>query len=358
MAPFLHSDFDTPRANSGAGPSPSGRRRTQALFLIWAGTALLIFFVGLVVYSYSVTSSDDVAIAGDFLLPYVGGALGAGMSILISRFAFQREPRSGNSQTLLNATYASALQRLSDENQFVRLGSVYTLKAVAEDSPSTAPAVIAVLTSFVRSRVRVDERHYVEQPVDIQGAISAIGQIRPFARSIAVNFESLDLSGYDLSGGDYSGVDFSRSIFHGSDLSRALLAGANLTFAIGTDTNFSSADLRNSVLDGASFSGANLANANFAGALLTHADLSYAIAVGANFSHAFLAEANLYGSDLSYADFSEAFVRETNFELARTIGTTCLDSDRILSSSTGTATTPKVDLDPSEPGKPSRTDPW
>jgi len=194
-----------------------------------------------------------------------------------------------------------------------------------------------------------------------------------------VNLSGLELSFLDLSGLDFKAAKLAGSNLHGSDLTGANLANADLSRAIldrativGTD--FSGADLSDTLirlphaagsvafdrestpnffganlsrarliarLDGADFRNARLVHANlapygdttqntltrrsvmiacdFSGAVLEAADLSEAILRFANFENANLSRANLSGADLtmanlSGADLTGATIANANFD--------------------------------------------
>lgn len=193
----------------------------------------------------------------------------------------EEQSRSGGGPARL-ATAIEQLSTLGDDGVEVRVGGVLALQRIAEDSDRDLPAVVEVLSVFVRTRGQAPnddgdlalERH--RPTPDVQAALTVIGRVHDRHRSY------IDL--------------------HEAHLERANLARADL---IGAD--LSGANLTGADLSGSDLSGANLVRADLAGAYLGGADLTDAYLAGANLDGAYLIDVDLDGADLSRVDLTGAF---------------------------------------------------
>jgi uncharacterized protein YjbI with pentapeptide repeats len=165
--------------------------------------------------------------------------------------------------------------------------SNWTLLEVLEYLGSFS-VLIAVIFYFAESGDRVKQRHYQAWQVinTAQGKGGSGGRIEALQE---LNADKVPLVGVDVSS--------------------AFLQGLNLKDANLLRSDFSSADLRNSILNGVDFTLANLNSANLRGAALNHAkcvetdlrsaDLEGSSLVSADFSGASLDDADLRGADLN-----------------------------------------------------------
>ena len=165
----------------------------------------------------------------------------------------------------------------------VRLGGIYALQRIMEDSSRDQPTVVAVLCAFVRDHANTATGQSPHPPAtpqkapaprqlatDIQAALTVVGT-RNAANDgsttvvdfIDANLTSATLSGLDLGRADLFGANLTDADLTDALLSSAYLAGANLTGALLfgallTDADLSGADLTGALLGGADLSGANL----------------------------------------------------------------------------------------------------
>ena len=143
--------------------------------------------------------------------------------------------------------YNAAVTNLGSPSVDVRLGGIYALQRIMQDSPRDQPTVVAVLCAFVRDHAnaatakssRPSAPPYTSPvpslpPTDIQAALTVVG-----TRSIAydgsitvVDFTRADLSGADLTGANLTGADLTGADLTGADLTGADLHGAVLTEAM------------------------------------------------------------------------------------------------------------------------------
>jgi len=110
-------------------------------------------------------------------------------------------------QGQITERYTKAIEQLGSDKQDVRLGGIYALERIANDSPPDRATIEEVLTAFVRSQSplqdRIDEpsRYELEMPLrysatDVQAALTVLGRRKPPTSQP----QPLDLSGTDLAG--------------------------------------------------------------------------------------------------------------------------------------------------------------
>jgi hypothetical protein len=205
--------------------------------------------------------------------------------------------------------FTKAITQLGDKDKLeVRLGGIYALERIANDSEKDHWTIMEVLTAYVRENARAKkpessqktssqkitpkEEPPVPKPLtDIQAILTVIGRRKASGKKNEIDLSSLNLSG-------------------------ANLRGANLSGVVLFDTNLSFVDLSNAELFFADLSGARLSNANLFGANISSANLFGAFLVGANLSDANLFGANLVGVLLLGANLSNANLRGADLSVA------------------------------------------
>ncbi len=268
-------------------------------------------------------------------------------------------------------------------NPEVRLGAIYALEHIAQDSDRDHVRIMEILCAYVRenspARSAQDPglgdwpeddltgadatapAEIVEQRrrrlaaatgaigrnhrirTDLLAAIEVIGrrsdrqitieEARPVRRSTqryrldlrGTNLQAADLSNLHLAnvllaGSRMEGADLREVRLDGADLRDVRLDGASLGRA-----RLQGADLRGSRLEGASLLGARLDAANLRGARLEAASLRETRLTGANLGEARLAQADLFraradGANLRAAGLEAANLRETRLDGANLLG--------------------------------------
>ncbi|GAA2128864.1 pentapeptide repeat-containing protein [Actinomadura napierensis] len=208
--------------------------------------------------------------------------------------------------------FAKALERLSSDELYVRIGGIHALEQVMRDSPALLTDVTQVLGAFIRhhtpavghapppspardrfwkSRRRTTAPPTLPSrpPADVQAALVAIGR-RPRGRihTSPPSFGSatpvlVDLTDLHLRGADLGGLNLRGVVFRGADLQ---------------DSRFTEADLRDACLEHADLRESSLWEADLRGAWFTQADLREAGLVGADLRNARLGGADLRGARL------------------------------------------------------------
>lgn len=173
---------------------------------------------------------------------------------------------------------ASGASAGADRNLAVRLGGIYALERISKDSKEDYPAVMEVLTAFVREHAlwAGDTQEAGVRP-DVQAILTVLGRRgHSYGRGES---ERLDLSATDLRGAalieaNLVGANLKSAHFENANLSRARLNGALLSDArFNEGSILAGAVLRDCDLRGASLKGADVTGADFTGADLSSADL-------------------------------------------------------------------------------------
>lgn len=253
----------------------------------------------------------------------------------------------------------------------IRLGGIYALKRIANESKADYWSIIEILTAYVRKNSPLkdrDENHVgVEAAqklsLDIQTILTVVRRCRPPLNTEETNFFSsiegdfvvydsnylieetsyileapiyldfhdtylwkANLFGAYFQGANFEGADLSEANFSCAKLEGANLQNANLKQAIFDEANLYGAFLTNACLEGAKFSYAEikysfftyarLKNASFQKADLYHSFLLGAYLegvdfLGANLKGAILSEADLRGANLKWANLEETYFKNT-----------------------------------------------
>lgn len=265
---------------------------------------------------------------------------------------------------IISERLMTAITQLGHEKIETRIGAIYVLEKVAQDSPQEYWTVIEILTAFIRENAAVGEveaqeeddsqliplnkykqgerqptqshLHVTEESVkirrDVQVALTVIGR-RNYLHDeenkkldlrhidlrrvelLGANLQRADLRGCDLRGADLRGCDFS-----GANLEGVKLAGSILFEAIFLKANLQGADIQGANLNRADLSGANLRSANLMSASLRTASLQGANLYKVNLQQAILKSANLSGAKLFLANLQGAKLGKADLYLCGLIG--------------------------------------
>lgn len=215
-------------------------------------------------------ASWQAAIAGFTALAAVGAVIFSALTVNASQEG-QYTDRFNKAIEQLDKSGADHLQ--------ARLGGIYALERLGKDSARDQPAVIEVLSAFIRSTTPTPSADWPvtkatcpDRPVatDVQAALTVLG------RRDTRNDKDVypDLSGAclrqaSLRGAYLAGANLSKADFGGSDLTGAWLTAANLRH-----TEFDSENSPYTSLVDANMVGADLRGAKFSGAYLGGADLT------------------------------------------------------------------------------------
>ena len=324
-----------------------GSVRWLALQLL--GTALLVGAVQWVIAQPLQAQEKPYTPPPDNTLEWVKVAIsGAGTLATIVGGVFVFWNVRLTASRLITERFSKAVEQLGSDKIEVRLGGIYALERIAQDSKRDHWTIMEVLTAFVREKSPVEaDQPKVKQsfvaaalevpaseaepsPVtkDVQAALTVIGRRlqrhdpkgkRLDLRSSHLrdaNLSDANLRGAYIQGANLNGADLHFANFTRANLTRANLGGANLWRAILLladlgGANLESADLRKARLYDTDLRNAVLHSANLANAVL-HANLTHANLRHANLTHADLTHADLTHADLSFADLNGAALSDAN----------------------------------------------
>ncbi|MBO3681820.1 pentapeptide repeat-containing protein [Streptomyces sp. NEAU-YJ-81] len=227
---------------------------------------------------------------GQFRLFLVQGlaALGASIALGYTARNYRLSRRGQVTDRLIKA-----LERLSSDDEHIRLGGVLALEQVVHDAPDQAIHISQILSAFLRKhapKVRraslsnegvlvthapnLDPLPSTPAP-DVQAALTVLTHRKLHQRRSVgpVDFLELpfkvDLSGLHLHGARFTDAWLPMARFDGSDL-----AGARFDRALLTGASFPEANLSGAHFEGAkSTLSIDFKGANLSGAVFAHADL-------------------------------------------------------------------------------------
>jgi hypothetical protein len=157
--------------------------------------------------------------------------------------------------------YSKAVEMLGDSSHEICVGGIYALGHIMIDSPDYEPAIVAVLSAFIRRKAKrrddlavpwgVDEaeRDEVKPSFPIQAALNVFVNSRP--SGTPPDLRDSDLRGARLRSAQLQGANFRRTYLHKAKLYGANLGGATLTKADLTEADLAHANLQNADLKGA-----------------------------------------------------------------------------------------------------------
>jgi uncharacterized protein YjbI with pentapeptide repeats len=239
--------------------------------------------------------------------------------------------------------FTRAIEQLGSDKMEIRLGGIYALERIANDSDKDYWTIMETLTAFVRERApwrNITEEKTGEasgeEPAapdasastapaarpkpatDIQAVLTVLGR-RKFhyeqGETEPLDFRNTDLRGADLKGAHLEKANLSEAHLMGALLRKAHLEGADLRGA-----HLKRADLSEAHLEGANLSRSHLERAELYRAQMEGAFLLDAYLEGAVLAHARLEGAILYGAHLERAVLEEAHLQRANLRKAHLEG--------------------------------------
>lgn len=184
----------------------------------------------------------------------------------------------------------------SAPNLEVRIGAIYALERIAQDSLRDHIQIMEIICAYIRENAEVVSLAPSEPPftraiprADIQVAISVIGRRNQMQKDIERSRQfRLDLRNTDLSGADFSEADFSAAMFH----------QCRLEFS-----NFNMCELAGTQFFGALLNYANFFDANLRGTKMDHAAINRPVLTAGAMSES-ITLANIYGLSVAGADIT------------------------------------------------------
>ncbi len=252
------------------------------------------------------------------LLVLVVGALAAAVAVYLFRSSVS-ERREENREQQLTDRFMRAVDQVGHPALDVRLGGIYSLERLAQESPEHHGPIIEILAAFVREHApwpaREDRNGRRRPSTDVQAAVTILGRrIVDQDTGAPISLSYTALPGATLTGAHLERALLSGANLEGADLFKADLSSADLEGANLRNTGLLLASLNDTVLWGANIEGARLYGASLEGAALKGANLKGAGLTGANLKDAGLHSANLSGADLTGANLEGAGLEGANLE--------------------------------------------
>jgi hypothetical protein len=226
--------------------------------------------------------------------------------------------------------YTAAVTNLGDNNAEVRLGGLYALQRIAQDSPRDAPTIVNVICAYIRGHSPHETAHDGKGPPPPTSDMAAALDIlkTPLDENTPVDLHGANLAGADLTGAHLHGANLEYTDLEDADLTAADLRGAHLrdvdlTVATLATANLSGADLAVARMRAADLHAADLTAAQMSGADLTYANLKIANLHNAHMGRAderngsFLSPSDLAGADLTGANMDGADLTGANVTRVR-----------------------------------------
>ena len=214
----------------------------------------------------------------------------------------------------------------------VRLGALYSLERIAQDSIRDHMQIIKILCAYARHNGGLQDK--AEKPrEDVIAAVTIIGQRdrwpngRRLIRREASEAYHLDLRDCDLRNINIYKANLSNALLNGVDLRGAVLRAINLQNANLHNADLRGAELTFGNLKSARFQNANLSDAKFGRANLESAGFNDATMIKADFSHANMTKASFVNTNMSNASCSLAKFNWAWFEKVNMTGAMLDNSD-------------------------------
>ena len=317
---------------------------TYIVFAVLIGVFLFILFIALYYQLFNIISgrakTTISTIDSNFALAFLGTVSG-GVALFTGYMAILRSGTNERQtytaeEGLITDRINKATEGLGKNNDNgkpvveVRLGALYALERIAQDSQRDHIQIMEILCAYVRYNSPLKSKNAKPKKLreDIHTAVTIIGRRHgKFEWESRKNYEMLmqyrlDLSHCDLHGIKLEHADLSKANLEQTNFSGAEIYHSKLSYSKLYKANMSHVRLTNVELIRAELKELNLNEADIFVANLKHADLGDAKIIdakitGINFSYANLYDANLRGtyinkSDVERADFQ--FVKtETTF---------------------------------------------
>lgn len=236
----------------------------------------------------------------------------------------------------ITSRFNAAVTNLGSPSIDVRIGGIYALERISEDSKRDEETIPIILSAYVRNHARLSAEDAKKTqswqddkppPADIAAAANVLMSFPVLGGGYA---HDEDLSHTDLRGLDAGrgSTNFEAAVFAEANLSGAEFSSADLKYAIFDETNLYAADMNGVDLSEASLNHADLTKVDFTYATLKKTDFTSANLTNANFTGADLANANLTDANLTNADFTGAIQKGMKLKGATLNGARGLSQSR------------------------------
>ncbi len=231
--------------------------------------------------------------------------------IVVFGFIFSWWQTSINETGQVTGRFATAVEQLGNDNLAIKLGGIYALERIANDSEEDYWVIMEVLTTYMKqnhpAQIRANSSVVFREHVlaDVKAILAVICRRDP--RDLETeNGKHIDLQKVDLQRVDMGGEEI--------NLQNARLERAALSYTHFEGANFDDADLHGAYLYGAILNRASFRKADLLVADIRTAKLRRANLGGANLQRTDLSKADLRGANLQYANLKKAILGRTNLK--------------------------------------------
>ncbi len=239
--------------------------------------------------------------------------------------------RQQNVERLITERFAKAIEQLGSKELAVRLGAIYQLERIAQDSKRDHWTVVETLSAFIRenswkkeektgeSQKETPEQEAKRTPpaTDIQAALTVLGRRKwRDTEQNQVDLSKAKLQGANLRNAHLEGANFYFAHLEGAHLYSAHLEEANLSAAHLERASLSAAHLEKAHLNSAHLEKAHLNSAHLEKAYLDNAHFEEAVLMDVHLEEAFLNSAHLAGANLVLAHLEGASLSSAQLERA------------------------------------------
>ena len=211
-------------------------------------------------------------------------------------------------ETQITDRFTKAVEMLDNTGNNVRIGGIYSLEQLANDSPEMRTPILEVLSAYIRSKAGITEGKPCDATQgDVQVAFTVIGR-RSYEIAERIDLTHTCLARANLAGANLSGMKFGGAKMPEADLRNALFHTSNqspLESDVFNHTDLSYANIFDSHLQGIDFAAANLTGVSFGGATLRNVRFIGSNLTSAYFDRADLSGVEFYASNLTRTEFED-----------------------------------------------------
>lgn len=256
-----------------------------------------------------------------------GGAVAIGIYFAWKNFIIAQDNLRVSQEGQITERFTRAVDQLGNDKLEIRLGGIYALERIANESEKDYWPIMEILTAYVRKNaslkantnkkftfismdIQADESTTTDVPdvetisIDIQAVLIVIGRRKYFFN--AGESIRLNLSGTYLRKAILKEFHLERTNFGYAHLQYAYLGEAHLEQTVFIESHLENSYIRHAYLENSVFIGAHLENADFSWSHLEEALLIKAHMERTVFRYAYLQNADFEGADFEGANFEGA----------------------------------------------------
>lgn len=212
------------------------------------------------------------------LVPLISNFLTVLVAVVAAWIALARHfaQTTADTQRRITESFSTAVAQLGDDKLEIRLGGIFALDRISQESDQDYWPIMEILAAFAREHARWEDEDIDQQtvarlyrdekpkelPADIAAILTVIGRRTPLEWDRKLDYLE-----------PYQRLNLQSTNLRRANLAFAHLEGANLAGANLEGANLMSAKLPRANLDGANLRGAQLLGIDITGASLKGADL-------------------------------------------------------------------------------------